>query len=369
MKKNLFILAATATALASCSNDVTTAVNTTLNAPQEITFRTTADRMTRAADINLTTLQGSGFYVSARNSDNTVFSDFTDKLFSYSDGFWTCSPAYLWPSSGDLDFYAYAPAASGQITAHADYKSFAVTPSATAADQIDLVFANANGKNKTNSGTGVALNFRHAESMVAINLKNSNAGMTMTVGNVVIGNVKNSGTYSYEKIAAGTTAASTYLLLTDWNTTSAPNTTYTQPVTDGLAYSSATAAQAGVDMILIPQAMTAVSTYASDDAGAAFNGPYITVQLKIQQGGAYIVGTEGAFVTAMWPLPTLTWDPGHKYTYIIDLSTGGYYTTNQDGTTDALDRILSGSDEIKFASVTVDTWDTTSPAGDQTFSM
>ena len=121
MKKNLFILAATAAALASCSNDVTTAVNTTLNAPQEITFRTTADRMTRAADIR------SGFYVSARNSDNTVFSDFTDKLFSYSDGFWTCSPAYLWPSSGDLDFYAYAPAASGQITAHADYKSFAVT--------------------------------------------------------------------------------------------------------------------------------------------------------------------------------------------------------------------------------------------------
>ena len=47
MKKNLFILAVTAAALASCSNDVTTAVNKTLNAPQEITFRSTTDGMTR----------------------------------------------------------------------------------------------------------------------------------------------------------------------------------------------------------------------------------------------------------------------------------------------------------------------------------
>lgn len=368
MKKNLFILAVTAAALASCSNDVTTAVNTTLNAPQEITFRTTADRMTRAADINLTTLQGSGFYVSARNSDNTVFSDFTDKLFSYSDGFWTCSPAYVWPSSGDLDFYAYAPAVTGQISGHSDYKTFAVTPSATTAEQVDLVFANANGKNQSNSSTGVALNFRHAESKVAIKLKNSNAAMTMTVGNVVIGNVLNSGTYSYTKIEAGTTAASTFLLNSDWSLDGATATTYTQTVTTASAYSSSDPVQAGVDMILIPQTLTAATAYASDDASSAFSGAYITVQIKIQQSGAYIVGTAESFVTAMWPLTSITWQPGHKYTYIIDLSGGGYYPTNNTGDS-ALDPIIAGNNEIKFASVSVDEWDTTSPAGDQTVSM
>lgn len=370
MKKNLFILAATAAMLASCSNDETTAVNTALTAPQEITFRSTTDGMTRAVNTDLSYLQTNGIYVSARNSTgDTEYSNFTDIHFTHSASVWSSSPAYLWPSSGNLDFYAYAPAASGQITAHADYKSFAVTPSSTAAEQIDLVFANANGKNKSNSGTGVALNFRHAESMVAINLKNSVAAMTMTVGDVVIGNVKNSGVYTYTKIDAGTTAASTFLLNSDWNTTSATNTTYTQTVTDGSVYSSSTATQAGVDMILIPQDMTKATTYASAGDGALFNGPYITVQLKIQQGGAYIVGTSESFVTAMWPLPTLTWAPGHKYTYIIDLSTGGYYTTNQNGTTDALDPIISGSDEIKFAGVTIDNWDTASPAGDQTVSM
>lgn len=368
MKKNLFILAATAAALASCSNDVTTAVNTTLNAPQEITFRTTADRMTRAADINLTTLQGTGFYVSARNSDNTVFSDFTDKLFSYSEDFWTYSPAYVWPSSGNLDFYAYAPAVTGQITGHSDYKTFAVTPSATAAEQVDLVFANANGKNQSNSSTGVALNFRHAESKVAIKLKNSNAAMTMTVGNVVIGNVLNSGTYSYTKIEAGTTAASTFLLNSDWSLYGATATTYTQNVTTASAYSSSDPVQAGVDMILIPQTLTAATAYASDDASSAFSGAYITVQIKIQQSGAYIVGTAESFVTAMWPLTSITWQPGHKYTYIIDLSGGGYYPTNNTGNS-ALDPIIAGNNEIKFASVSVDEWDTTTPAGDQTVSM
>ena len=354
--------------LASCSNDETTAVNQTLNA-KEITFRTTADRMTRAADINLTSLQTSGFYVSARNSsDASVFSDFTDKLFTYSDGYWTSTPAYHWPSSGNLDFYAYAPAISGQITAHADYKSFAVTPSATAADQVDLVFANANAKNQTNSSAGVALNFRHAESKVAINLKNTNATMTLTVGNVVIGNILNSGTYSYTKIDAGTTAASTFLLNSDWTLTSATATTYSQAVTDGSAYSTSTAAQAGVDMILIPQALTKATTYASDDNGALFNGPYITVQIKIQQGGVYTVGDANTFVTAMWPLPTITWQPGHKYTYIIDLSGGGYYPTNNTGNS-VLDPIIAGDSEIKFATVTVDAWDTTSPAGDQSVTM
>ena len=370
MKKNLFILAATAAMLASCSNDVTTAVNTTLNAPQEITFRTTADRMTRAADISLTTLQTSGFYVSARNSsDASVFSDFTDKLFTYATGYWTSSPAYVWPSSGNLDFYAYAPATtSEQITAHADYKSFAVTPSATAADQVDLVFANANAKNQTNSSAGVALNFRHAESKVAINLKNTNAAMTLTVGNVVIGNILNSGTYSYTKVDAGTTAASTFLLNSDWTLTSATATTYSQAVTDASAYSTSTAAQAGVDMILIPQTLTKATTYASDDNGALFNGPYITVQIKIQQGGVYTVGDAETFITAMWPLPTITWQPGHKYTYIIDLSGGGYYPTNNTGDS-ALDPIITGDSEIKFATVTVDDWDTTSPAGDQSVTM
>lgn len=369
MKKNLFILAVTAAMLASCSNDVTTAVNTTLNAPQEITFHSTTDGMTRAVNTDLTYLQTNGIYVSARNSsDDSEFNGFTNKHFTYNASAWSYSPAYVWPSSGDLDFYAYAPAASGQITAHADYKSFAVTPSATAAEQIDLVFANANGKNKTNSGTGVALNFRHAESMVAINLKNSNAGMTMTVGNVVIGNVLNSGTYSYTKIAAGTTAASTFLLNSDWSLAGATATTYTQTVTTASAYSSSDPVQAGVDMILIPQTLTAATAYASDDASSAFSGAYITVQIKIQQSGAYIVGTAESFVTAMWPLTSITWQPGHKYTYIIDLSGGGYYPTNNTGDS-ALDPIIAGNNEIKFASVSVDEWDTTSPAGDQTVSM
>lgn len=369
MKKNLFILAATAAALASCSNDVTTAVNTTLNAPQEITFRTTADRMTRAADINLTYLQTNGIYVSARNSsDDSGYSTFTDILFTHSDGIWSYSPAYVWPSSSDLDFYAYAPAASGQITAHADYKTFAVTPAAAAANQVDLVFANVNGRNQTNSSTGVALNFRHAESKVAIKLKNTNAAMTMTVGDVVIGNVLNSGTYSYTKIAAGTTAASTFLLNSDWSLAGATATTYTQTVTTASAYSSSDPVQAGVDMILIPQTLTAATAYASDDASSAFSGAYITVQIKIQQSGAYIVGTAESFVTAMWPLTSITWQPGHKYTYIIDLSGGGYYPTNNTGDS-ALDPIIAGNNEIKFASVSVDEWDTTSPAGDQTVSM
>ena len=108
-------------------------------------------------------------------------------------------------------------------------------------------------------------------------------------------------------------------------------------------------------MILIPQALTVATAYSTASSGSSFNGAYITVELKIQDAqDHYIAGSEGAYVTAMWPLTALTWLPGHKYTYTVDLAGGGYYTTNQDSDAD-LDPILENA-EIKFVNVTIDSW-------------
>ena len=116
-------------------------------------------------------------------------------------------------------------------------------------------------------------------------------------------------------------------------------------------------------MILIPQALTVSTAYTAQTpgtpaAGDTFNGAYISVELKIQDASNhYIVGTSetDGYVTAMWPLTALTWLPGHRYTYTVDLKDGGYYTTNQGTTDDNLDPILDNS-EIKFVNVTIDEW-------------
>ena len=113
-------------------------------------------------------------------------------------------------------------------------------------------------------------------------------------------------------------------------------------------------------MILVPQALTAATDYASTEANAKLNGTFIAVKLYILNAanGALIAGggttATPTTIWAIWPIGGYNWEPGKKYTYTIDLAGGGYYEQNNDGDDD-LDPLLEGA-EIKFVSVTVDEW-------------
>ena len=370
MKKNLLILAVAALAFASCSNDETVAVNN--SGGNEISFRPLVTGVTRAADVDAGSgtygLQTLGFTVFA-NVGSTATNFFPETSFTYSACAYTSATKYYWPSTGTLDFFAYqySESANNTVTHTALTKAFTVTPSSTAANQTDLVVACTEGKSKASNGAGVSLNFRHAESKITIKLQNTSTTTTITVGDVVLGNVYTTGTYTFSGSTdnAGTPATSTntdgnnnsyYLKYDDWSSQSTLGS-YTQAAAT-TSYTSATAATALTNsMILIPQTLTNETTYASGDAGAIFNGAYITVALKIQNtaNNAYIVGGAESTVTAMWPLPATKWLPGHHYTYTVDLAGGGYFPTNKNSTTSDLDPILDGA-EIKFVTVTVDDW-------------
>ena len=372
MKKFFFFAAIAAIGLASCSNDETIASQATSES-NAISFRPLVNGVTRAADIDAGGgtygLQTLGFTVFAEVTSGSNY--FPETAFTYSAGTYTSTTKYYWPSSGTLDFFAYqySQSAKNTVTHTALTKAFAVTPSSTAANQTDLVIACTTGKDKATYGTsGVTLNFRHAESKVTIKLKNSSTTTTITAGDVVLGNVYTTGTYTFTGStdnAAGSPSSvantdgnnnSTYLKYGDWSGQGTSGS-YTQAAAT-TSYTSATAATALTNsMILIPQTLTNANAYASSASGAAFNGADITVALKIQHTthSAYIVGGAGASVTAMWPLPATKWLPGHHYTYTVDLAGGGYFPTNQADTDDKLDPILAGS-EIKFVTVTVDSW-------------
>lgn len=325
---------------------------------------------TRAADITTTTLQGSGFTVFATVGSNFSTIYFNETAFTYSGGTYTSTTKYYWPSSGTLDFYAYAyNGAANQVTHTAQTKAFTVTPAAAAANQTDLVFANTNGKSKTGKysgdtkeygANGVPLNFRHAESKITVQLKNTSTSLKVTVKDVSIGYLNTVGTYTYSGSTTNTDTdhASEYLKFADWTAKSGTGS-YTQTATT-TSYTSATATTAlPTSFILIPQELATATAYSAATADAAFNGAFITVELKIQNAlnDAYIVGGADSYVTALWPLPTGTWNPGYHYTYTVDLAGGGYYPTNQTsiGTGTDLDPILDGA-VIKFVDVTVDAW-------------
>lgn len=366
MKKKLLILAVAGLALASCSNDETVAVNN--NDPDAISFRPQVSGVTRALNITTDALQSQGFNVTAIiNGGSTAYFTGADYTWNSTANAYTCTTKHYWPSEGSLDFYAYSPISdtyvgTGKQIEKTDYKTFIVTPSTTPADQVDLVYANTNAKTKGTDGKVSTLNFRHAESNIVIQLKNTSTDLKFTVNNVAIGYILPTAQFAYTGSTDGTTpvtntdAAAGYYL-TGWGTPSGTRTSYSQEAETKAYAAGASATPLSSNMILIPQTIVAATTYVGGEGTDKneFHGAYISVELKIQDSSDhYIVGTSSTYVTAMWPLTTITWLPGHKYTYTVDLKGGGYYLTNHDDNAD-LDPILEGA-EIMFANVTVDGW-------------
>ena len=375
-KKILYLAVTTALVLSSCSNDVTITEHQNLTSSDAISFRPLMNNMTRAVGITTDNLME--FYVTANNVSNPVSNNFggeTPATYTKSSTTYTCATKYYWPNSGNLDFIAFAPATGPGIT-RTDSTHFSVTPNASPASQQDFIYAVVRNQNRITNGSGVALNFRHTESKIIIQLKNTASDLNFTVKDVAIGYIKPTGAFApVYKTADGSqsgfctngtaisnttiaTEAGYYITGSAW-TASGTETSYSQTATTtSYPKNTTTAVALPSDMILIPQALTVATQYSAATAGAAFNGACIKVELKIQDNlNNYIIGTSAAedYVTAIWPLAATTWLPGHQYTYTVDLSGGGYYETNQTSTDENLDPLLTNA-EIKFVNVTVDSW-------------
>lgn len=393
MKKNYWIFAAAAVAFAACSNDDTITVNQGIEEANTINFSTIVEGQTRAVDIKTINLTSFKAYAIVNGTENVYFAE---DVFAKSEGTFNSENKHYWPSSGALDFYAYAPATSSQYThSTTNTLGFVVTPSTTISEQVDLVVANTNNKTKTGAYTptggsastygaaGVPLNFRHAESKVVVRFKNGQSNMKIDVQAFKIVNVDGSATYTYTAASNTSTDGENNATLTNqWtdNTTYTASYTGTPTTANQLAPSTTSAvylqddgtatasANEGLSMILIPQTTTAVGAYTENTAGSALeaNKSYIAVKMIIRNNdtlddGTGTPNTNGTIIAdctddgnwAIWPV-AFTWAPGKKYIYTIDLGDGGYWEEEQVAGDTDLDPVLDGA--IKFVDVTVDDW-------------
>jgi len=361
MKRNLFksfvVAVAALAGLTACNMNELVDVNRSADL---INFTVLTGGMTKAVDV--TTANLAQFEVTAFNH-GTETSPYINAV-SYTGGSGTFASAtpYYWPE-GNLDFYAWSTgAAEGQVT-KTSFKSFTVTPSSTPAEQVDLIFAGKTNIGKGNSTDGaIALNFRHAESKVVVKVKNTAPNLKFVISDWRLGFIDDAGTFTYAGQGAqydgstdGNNSAQLAASMWSGNTDAAASKMYTNILASNVNI-AANASETLLDgeMIVIPQTVTAASAHASATSGAAVNGSYVGLKIKIlNRDNDAVIYSDGASGTAwaIWPAD-FNFEPGKKYTFTVDLCGGGYYETNHDANTD-LDPILEGA-VISFASVTVD---------------
>ena len=388
MKKKLFFLAVAAIALASCSNDETIASQTN-NEANAISFRPLMTGVTRTAN-------AAGIKYAFENGDIiNVYADYNNSKYFQADftnngtTFASAKP-YYWPSdvaSKNVTFTAIWGATQKENTpGNIDNYS----PDAAAANQKDILVAKHVSSAKESP---VMMNFRHALSQIFVNVKNTNPNLKVTITGVRIGYVKTASTlFAYSGSGTDTAtpgtqdaaATSANIGQSDWTLvdfatpgsgeTYANNYKYDQTLTSteliGNASDGAHDFAGGfTPWILLPQNMKAFDVdgssnklYANAKSGGTgadapdLSGSYIALQMKIENyNGSAATGTIVSTQWCYWPITT-NWTPGYKYTYTIDVASGGYMPTDTDNDK-ILDPVLDGA-VIQFSiSCTIDAWD------------
>ena len=381
MKKQLFILAAAALALASCSNDET--IESVATSPSnEISFRTFVDGVTRSTAgpmAGTSFAEGdvinvyAAFTPSGGEAAKYFQADFTKQ--SGSDGF-TSTAKYYWPAfaSGDKMTFTAIYGATHSTTTVGMVDDFTPTAIASGGDEgkmMDLLVAK---KEVTAKEDKVVLNFRHALSQIVVNVKNSNAALDFDVTGVRIGFVSTQGDFTYsggvttaQEEDGHTTPTNTLVAAGNWSnlTPATPTATnkYDQTWTKQAittTHNDATALSSFLPKLLIPQTQTAANAYAAATQGTAtsnptLNGSYIALELEIYNyNGTARSNKLVAKQWCYWPCD-FTWNPGYKYTYTVDLAGGGYQPINTESASTELDKVLG--DVIVFSpSCTIDYW-------------
>lgn len=342
MKQKLFFIAVAAMGMASCSQDESTGINN----GNAIDFR--AALGTRA--VETTTANLDKIVVTAIDKNDANY--FTDAEFTKNDAFFTSTPVYYWPSDGsDLSFYAYSPSAAdlgAAVTINSTTKTLVdFSPKANIQEQKDFVTANATG-NKTNETAGVALTFEHRLSQIEIKAKNANEGYVYKIQGVRIAQPVSKGTFDFSN--------NTWSLGTD-------KVNY-EVLYEGAEKMLAADAQGlmadGGNAMLLPQKLTAWD--AENDKSNAKEGAYLAVKVNITtKDGArvYPVTSVGEYDWVAVAIDT-DWQPGQKYVYTLDFSTGaGKVDPEKPTPSDPTDPFKPGEDiqgsPIKFT-VTVTDW-------------
>lgn len=206
MYKKIFmgIAAVAALTLVSCSSDDLNSLSDNSSKNEAISFDGYWGRsavsvngsrgsvIDKAEDLQKVS-EGFGVFGNYSSTDGEAFGSnlFENQKVTYSteETKWTYSPKKYWSPQGHIDFLAYAPHVDGTTLKNTSCIEFTVA--GNAADQKDLLWANAANQTKANnSGTGkkVKFQFAHALSRLGYTVKTNpnDASTTITLKTITL---------------------------------------------------------------------------------------------------------------------------------------------------------------------------------------
>lgn len=201
MKKVLLATAVAAMAFTSCSQN-----EEFENAGQtEIGFNSIVKNSTRATEVNLEGLKDIGFKVYAYNTGTDQIGTgvlnkpiMKNESVTWSTDKWT-SAKYYWPSTGNVQFFAYSSSKSSLVLTASATDKFPTlvdyTVPALASDQEDLLIAQS--ADKTKESQTISFAFNHALTQVNFSIKGKD-NLNYTVSAIKLSGIGNKGTYKYE---------------------------------------------------------------------------------------------------------------------------------------------------------------------------
>ena len=317
----------------------------------EIRFNVVANKATKAADVFCNSNMPGAFKVYAVNGGKTYIEG--DDIVKKGENSWeNQSGVRYWPET-EVDFYAHVNAGNAFIWSESSAPTVEnFTPSATVADQVDLLYAVKTKQSKMD--TPVELNFRHALSQIVFNAKNTNANLYVEITGVKVANVGRSNTFTYPETdtdskfvshdGTGTlpsTGAGSWAELTSGDASYEVDFKAVPVVGNNKPVDLTTANDSGKEfnsqaMLLLPQTTTAwVPSKDSNTPSENNTGSYFLIDCAIwnvADGTAVDKDTdvqlwgEGGNTKELSIPVAFTWEQGKKYIYtlVFGQGNGGY---------------------------------------------
>ena len=311
MNKAIYIYAAAALTLASCSSDE---VIRQAERADTISFRSVVGLNTRAVNMTQDKLENEGMYVTTFTPDGERL--YGETQYTLTGGAWVSNPPQKWGGNSQLSFFLTSPklsewATDFELTADNKAQELLITIGEDIPTQKDYVVAYLPNANKDEFNKPTEAHLKHLLSSVVIKAKNTNDAFVYQVKGIRLNGVNRRASVNFLTESARHCAIDT----------KSYELTYSTAVTlNGESQSLMGSAQ---NAILAPQPEEGTLAQRWDGSAPALSTQsYISVLVNItSKYGAQVYPAGGGFGWVAIGLP-YEWESGKKYVYTLDFSDG-----------------------------------------------